>query len=88
MLEIAILVVILFTMKMTLELCLRLKQPQLQEAKGLQVETIPYHQTTSQVKDNLLISHFQRSALIIVGEGIPNHSILKYDFLGGRYINF
>ena len=52
MLEIAILVVILFTMKMTLELCLRLKQPQLQEAKGLQVETIPYHQTTNQVKGN------------------------------------
>ena len=59
MLEIAILVVILFTMKMTLELCLRLKQPQPPEANGLQVETIPYHQTTNQVKGNLLISHFQ-----------------------------
>ena len=50
-LVVEIIVVIPFTMnQMTLELCLRLKQPQRLEGKGLLVVTIPYHQTTNQVR--------------------------------------
>ena len=55
-LVVEIIVVIPFIMKqMTLELCLRLKQPQRLEAKGLLVVTIPYHQTTNQVRGTYIL---------------------------------
>ena len=53
-----------------------MKQHQPPKVNDILVETILCHQSINQVKGNLLISHFQRSALIMKKGGLPNDSVL------------